>query len=88
MGKTLCILALIVANPSTDHCQDKDAWVIWENLRTFPLPPPKFRWRVLHEKKPVHALRYFDETSDAKPGVLPPRIWCTYFDIYFYEYFL
>ena len=39
MGKTLVCISLIVANPSTDHCADPQAWDIWNKRRLFKRAP-------------------------------------------------
>ena len=47
MGKTLCVISLIVANPSTDHCNDEAAWKIWDRRRHWRDPPSSHKWTIL-----------------------------------------
>ena len=47
MGKTLCVISLIVANPSTDHLGDEAAWKIWDTRRWWRQPPHSHSYTIL-----------------------------------------
>ncbi len=47
MGKTLCVISLIVANPATDSCADEAAWKIWDTRRNWTEPPSARSWTIL-----------------------------------------
>jgi SNF2 family DNA or RNA helicase len=67
MGKTLVVVALILANPGIGHCTDSTVWKIWEERRTFPLPPD----RISLDEPGTAYLEYVRRIKTSPPPSLP-----------------